>query len=114
MRYFWSSSKKLAYPQGKAGDLTDAVWHSVGPSPTSDKAEGAIMLQPKDLVDSLEQGTELPSGNEERFTGYGVLGVPFTSGDLLAMRRFPLLRSERATPPCGTATRKDDGLSIQV
>jgi hypothetical protein len=47
------------------------------------------MLQPKDLVDSLEQGTELPSGNEERFSGYGVLGVPFTSGDLLAMRRFP-------------------------
>ena len=47
------------------------------------------MLEPKDLVDSLEQGTELPSGNEERFSGYGVLGVPFTSGDLLAMRRFP-------------------------
>jgi hypothetical protein len=47
------------------------------------------MLEPKDLVDSLEQGTELPSGNEERFSGYGVLGVPFTSGNLLAMRRFP-------------------------
>jgi hypothetical protein len=47
------------------------------------------MLEPKDLVDRLEQGTELPSGNEERFTGYGVLGVPFTSGNLLAMRRFP-------------------------
>jgi hypothetical protein len=47
------------------------------------------MLEPKDLVDSLEQGTELPSGNEERFSGYGVLGVPFTSGNILAMRRFP-------------------------
>ena len=47
------------------------------------------MLEPKDLVDSLEQGTELPSGNEERFSGYGVLGVSFTSGNLLAMRRFP-------------------------
>ena len=47
------------------------------------------MAEPKDLVDSLEQGTELPSGNEERFSGYGVLGVPFTSGNLLAMRRFP-------------------------
>jgi len=47
------------------------------------------MAEPKDLVDSLEQGTELPSGNEERFSGYGVSGVPFTSGDLLAMRRFP-------------------------
>ncbi len=47
------------------------------------------MAEPKDLVDRLEQGAKLPSGNEERFSGYGVLGVPFTSGDLLAMRRFP-------------------------
>ena len=47
------------------------------------------MAEPKDLVDSLEQDTKLPSGDEERFSGYGVLGVPFTSGDLLAMRRFP-------------------------
>ncbi len=47
------------------------------------------MLESKELVDRLELGTKLPSGNEERFTGYGVLGVPFTSGDLLAMRRFP-------------------------
>ena len=47
------------------------------------------MLEPKDLVDRLEEGAKLPSGNEERFTGYGVLGVPFTSGNLLAMRRFP-------------------------
>ena len=47
------------------------------------------MAEPKELVDRLEQGVELPSGNEERFAGYGVMGVPFTSGDLLAMRRFP-------------------------
>src|SRR3712207_8448539 len=47
------------------------------------------MAAPKELVDRLEQGAELPSGDEERFAGYGVMGVPFTSGDLLAMRRFP-------------------------
>jgi hypothetical protein len=47
------------------------------------------MAEPKELVDRLEQGAELPSGSEERFAGYGVMGVPFTSGDLLAMRRFP-------------------------
>ena len=47
------------------------------------------MAEPRELVDRLEQGAELPSGNEERFAGYGVMGVPFTSGDLLAMRRFP-------------------------
>jgi hypothetical protein len=47
------------------------------------------MAEPRELVERLEQGAELPSGNEERFAGYGVMGVPFTSGDLLAMRRFP-------------------------
>jgi hypothetical protein len=47
------------------------------------------MAAPKDLVEKLEQGAELPGGNEERFVGYGVMGVPFTSGHLLAMRRFP-------------------------
>jgi hypothetical protein len=47
------------------------------------------MAEPKELVDSLEQGAQLPSGNEERFAGYGVMGVPFSSGDILAMRRFP-------------------------
>lgn len=48
------------------------------------------MADPKELVDKLEQGAELPSGDEERFVGYAVLGVPFTSGHLLAMRRWPV------------------------
>jgi hypothetical protein len=47
------------------------------------------MAAPKELVDKLEQGAELPSGNEERFVGYAVMGVPLTSGHLLAMRRWP-------------------------
>src|ERR671916_520253 len=47
------------------------------------------MAEPKELVDKLEQDAELPTGIEERFVGYAVLGVPFTSGHLLAMRRFP-------------------------
>jgi hypothetical protein len=40
------------------------------------------MAEPKDLVEKLEGGAELPSGDQERFAGYGVMGVPFTSGDL--------------------------------
>src|SRR5215213_4504398 len=32
---------------------------------------------------------ELPGGSRERFAGYGVMGVPFASGDILAMRRWP-------------------------
>jgi hypothetical protein len=47
------------------------------------------VAEPKELVDKLEQDAELPTGIEERFVGYAVLGVPFTSGHLLAMRRFP-------------------------
>jgi hypothetical protein len=73
------------------------------------------MAEPKELVVGLEQGAELPSGDEERFAGYGVMGVPFTSGDLLASRRFPASSlGQRATRPCGTATHKEDGLSIQM
>jgi hypothetical protein len=39
-------------------------------------------------VYKLEQGAELPSGCAERFAGYGIMGVPFASGHVLAMRRF--------------------------
>jgi hypothetical protein len=31
----------------------------------------------------------LPPGAEERFAGYGVMGLPFSSGHYLALRRFP-------------------------
>jgi hypothetical protein len=31
----------------------------------------------------------LPAGSDERFAGYGVMGLPFRSGHVLAMRRFP-------------------------
>jgi|SRR5215210_1964490 len=47
------------------------------------------MIEPKEIVDRLEQSAELPGGDEERFAGYGAIGVPFASGDLLAMRRLP-------------------------
>lgn len=33
--------------------------------------------------------TALPTGSGERFGGYGVMGLPFSSGHVLAMRRFP-------------------------
>jgi hypothetical protein len=36
-----------------------------------------------------EARAELPAGTEERFAGYGVMGLPFSSGHVLAMRRFP-------------------------
>ena len=36
-----------------------------------------------------EAQAQLPAGTGERFAGYGVMGVPFSSGHVLAMRRFP-------------------------
>ncbi|AOT03858.1 hypothetical protein [Arthrobacter sp. U41] len=46
------------------------------------------MQSPRDLVESVEQNPALPSGPEERFAGYGVMGVPFSSGHVLALRHF--------------------------
>ena len=39
-----------------------------------------MMPSPKSLVESIEFGAELPPGNEARFFGYGVMGLPFASG----------------------------------
>jgi hypothetical protein len=45
--------------------------------------------EPRDLVDRLEASPQLPAGSEERFNGYGLMGLPLASGHILAMRRFP-------------------------
>jgi len=44
-------------------------------------------LTPRDLVAVLEAHPELVEGEADRFAGYGVLGVYFPSGDVLALRR---------------------------
>lgn len=47
------------------------------------------MKEPAETAASLERSPAMPSGDAERFVGYGVMAAPFASGDLLAMRRFP-------------------------
>src|SRR5215207_1764411 len=47
------------------------------------------MREPIEIVEELEQRAELAPGSEERFLGYGVMGLPFVSGHVLALRRFP-------------------------
>jgi hypothetical protein len=54
-----------------------------------DISERRSASEPRDLVFQLEACPRLPGGLEERFAGYGVMGLPFKSGHLLAMRRFP-------------------------
>lgn len=41
---------------------------------------------PRQAVDALRSRPELPHGNDERFAGYGVMGIPFASGHYLALR----------------------------
>jgi hypothetical protein len=43
---------------------------------------------PRDAAARVEDAPVLPAGAGERFTGYGVLGVAFASGHVLALRRM--------------------------
>jgi hypothetical protein len=47
------------------------------------------MRNPAEIVADLERAAELPAGSDERFAGYGVMGLPFRSGHVLGLRRFP-------------------------
>jgi hypothetical protein len=46
-------------------------------------------MSPREAIQRLEESASLPPGSEERFNGYGVMGLTFASGHILAMRRFP-------------------------
>lgn len=46
-------------------------------------------MEPAAHAQRVEDTPVLPSGDEERFGGYGVMGLPFASGHVLALRRFP-------------------------
>jgi hypothetical protein len=48
------------------------------------------MPDPRTLVAEVEANPQLPEGTDERFSGYGVMGLPFRSGHILALRRFPV------------------------
>jgi hypothetical protein len=43
---------------------------------------------PRQAVEALQAHPRLPEGDDERFTGYGVMGMPFASGHYLALRDF--------------------------
>jgi hypothetical protein len=47
------------------------------------------MREPAEMADDLERHSTLPPGSQERFFGYGVMGLPFRSGHVLGLRRFP-------------------------
>jgi hypothetical protein len=44
---------------------------------------------PHDAVTAVLDNPVLPDGDDERFAGFGVMGLPFESGHYLALRQFP-------------------------
>ena len=46
-------------------------------------------MEPRDYTQALETSARLPAGSQERYNGYGVMGLTFASGHILALRRFP-------------------------
>jgi hypothetical protein len=45
-------------------------------------------MKPREIIRQLEAEPSLPAGNGDRFAGYAVIGLPFQSGHVLALRRF--------------------------
>jgi hypothetical protein len=46
-------------------------------------------MEPRDIIREIESNPVLPTGGGDRFAGYGVIGLPFRSGHVLALRGFP-------------------------
>lgn len=49
----------------------------------------SFLTEPRDLAELNEIDPELPPSPGERYSGYGVMGLPFDSGHVLALWRFP-------------------------
>ena len=46
------------------------------------------MKELRAIVADLESRPGVPCGNGDRFAGYAIIGLPFRSGHVLALRRF--------------------------
>lgn len=46
-------------------------------------------MEPRARAERAERESRLPEGPGERFSGWSVLGLPFDTGHVLALRRFP-------------------------
>jgi hypothetical protein len=46
-------------------------------------------MDARTIIQGIERHASLAPGTEDRFTGYAVIGLPFRSGHVLSLRRFP-------------------------
>ena len=59
---------------------------------------------PQDTVAAVLANPMLPPGDDERFVGFGIMGLPFSNGHYLA--HAPVPRDDlRAAVPVGVASR---------
>jgi hypothetical protein len=57
--------------------------------PRHDHQRMTKTLTPQQAVTAVMDRPELPAGSDERFAGFAVMGLPFSSGHYLAFRQFP-------------------------
>ena len=61
-----------------------------GRSPTpAGEPKGEAVTEPREWAERIEHNPELPDGDAERSAGYAVMSLPFASGHVLALRRWP-------------------------
>jgi hypothetical protein len=53
------------------------------------RTSAELEMEPRHAAAEMEIAPRLPGGKGDRFSGYGVTGVTFASGHVLALRRFP-------------------------
>jgi hypothetical protein len=58
-------------------------------APTENRwQEAGIIMSARHIVEALERDAPMPDGAGDRFSGYAIVGQPFQSGHILALRRF--------------------------
>jgi hypothetical protein len=63
------------------------------------------MKEPRDFARSVSQ-FNIPDDIGDRFSGYAVIGLPFSSGHVLALRRFEASSVGRTTIQLGISSGK--------
>src|SRR5215472_2849568 len=58
------------------------------PAPGGRRARPSLRADPAHFAREREERPELPKGDCERVSGYGVMGLPFQSGHVLGLRRW--------------------------
>jgi hypothetical protein len=56
---------------------------------TGNEVQSSAGREPRSIIEGIERHPLLPPGTEDRFAGYAVIGLPFRSGHVLLLRRFP-------------------------